>query len=161
MRSKVQPPRSPFACAARRAGWILAVLLAAGACRSAPENAAEDTSAREKIQPPAASQFGDPYAVVVNEAPAAPDTPPGLDGETLVVDVRYRGGCADHTFTLQHRTRRDTAHLWLEHDAAGDDCTEMIYEDLRLPLPSGTLDAPIAVLLNPQGGEPFLLKWGP
>lgn len=160
MPPKVQPSPSP-SCALRRAAWVLALLLAAGACRSAPDGAAPDTSAREQIQPPAASQFGDPYAIVVNEAPALPDTPPGLAGDTLVVDVRYEGGCADHTFALAHRTRRDTARLWLAHDAAGDDCAEMIYDDLRLPLPAGLLEAPVAVLLNPQGGEPFMLKWGP
>ena len=157
MTSKVRTLR--FASPLGRTALGLALLLALTACGAASDDA-PPAETRENVEAPVSRQFGDAYEVVLSEHPAAPDMPPVLTGDTLLAGVRYAGGCENHAFTLEHRTARDTAHLWLRHDAEGDDCAEMLYDDLREAVPEAALRASVVVLENPQGGEPFMLRWG-
>jgi hypothetical protein len=130
--------------------FVLGVaLLAAGGCGSD----------REPSAAPAGSRFGADYEIVLGESPAAPDEPPVLRGDTLTATVAYRGGEETHDFTLGHEVREDTARLWLRHDAAGEEDTARVLDEVRLPAPPEALDASTVVLLNPQGGEPFVLRW--
>ncbi len=105
-------------------------------------------------------RFGDPYEIVLSEVPALPAEPPALVGDSLVLNVAYTGGCRDHTFIVRHTTARDTTHLWIVHDDAGDACEAYLHADLRLSVPAGALKAPVVVLETPQGGPPFMLRWG-
>ena len=110
--------------------------------------------------PRQAQAFGDAYQVVTNVTPASPDVPPVLLDDSLSVNVRYAGGCTDHTFTLQQRVRADTATVWLVHDASGDGGEALIFDVLRLDVPDEIRRSPVVVLLNPGGGPPFLLRRG-
>ena len=154
MPPKVQSPRFPSPLGHAALGLALLLALAACGAGEAPPNEPDAAEA------PVGRQFGDAYEVVLGAHPAMPDRPPALADDTLLAGVRYAGGCEDHVFTLEHRTARDTAHLWLYHDAEGDDCAEVLYDDLRTVVPEEVLDAPVVVLDNPQGGEPFMLRWG-
>lgn len=107
------------------------------------------------------AHFGEPYDVVVQDAEALPEHPPGLSGDTLVVPVGYPGGCADHTFAAEHHARNDTAFVWLAHDGNGDECESYVRDEIRLAAPAGALEAPTVVLMNPRGGPPFVLRWTP
>ncbi|PSQ71844.1 MAG: hypothetical protein BRD38_00340 [Bacteroidetes bacterium QH_9_67_14] len=89
-------------------------------------------SDREPSAAPAGSRFGADYEIVLGESPAAPDEPPVLRGDTLTATVAYRGG------------EEDTAR---------------VLDEVRVPAPTEALDASTVVLLNPQGGEPFVLRW--
>ncbi len=100
----------------------------------------------------------DPFSVVLSEFPAEPDQPPALDGDTLLVRVQYAGGCSDHAFALAADARGDTTVLALRHDAAGDACEALVYDELRLALPEPLPGAGPVVLRNPQGGPPFRLR---
>ena len=108
---------------------------------------------------PGGSRFGSDYEIVMSPTPAAPDEPPALRGDTLTATVAYPGGEETHDFELRHEVAEDTARLWLHHDAAGDDDSTRILDDIRLTTPPEALRAPTVVLLNPQGGEPFVLRW--
>lgn len=145
-------------CTWRRIGRLLPLLLAsvlAGACSDAPP-----ASPGEPEPAPLERRFGDPYQVVFSRGPAEPDTPPGLAGDTLVVTLGYSGGCADHDFRLRARAVADTTHLWFTHDARGDRCEAFVTEARREPLPEAARGAGVLVLDNPQGGPPFMLRWG-
>lgn len=128
---------------------LLALLLWMSACTSPADNQAA----------PGGSRFGDDYEIVMSEAPAAPDEPPALRGDTLTATVAYPGGEETHDFSLRHEAAGDTTRLWLRHDAEGDDDTTRILDDVRVHVPPEALRAPTVVLLNPQGGEPFVLRW--
>ena len=88
--------------------------------------------------------------VVTAEVEGLPDQPPVLVGDTFVVRVRYAGGCEDHGFGLDRDTRGDTLVLTLDHDANGDDCTDPVYDELRLPVEDA--DAGAVVLVDPETG---------
>lgn len=62
-----------------------------------------------------------------------------LAGDTLVLQVQYRGGCRDHGFQLL------AADAWMEsypvqvagrlaHDAKGDSCKALVQRELRVSL---------------------------
>jgi hypothetical protein len=114
---------------------------------------------REPSAAPAGSRFGADYEFVLGASPAAPDEPPALRGDTLTATVAYRGGEATHDFALRHDVRGDTARLWLRHDAAGEEDSARVLDEVRLAAPPEARDAATVVLLNPQGGEPFVLRW--
>lgn len=141
--------------AALLAGCLLTGCLAG--CRTDGPGGAPDRDA----PPPVHDRFGDAYAIVLGDTPAAPDAPPVLlGGDTLVAQVRYAGDCEDHAFTLEHdATRGDTARLWLRHDARGDDCEALVYDEVRLPVPAEVRDAATVLLLNPQDGPPHVVRW--
>lgn len=117
------------------------------------------SSSSEPEAAPGGSRFGNDYEIVMSESPAAPDEPPSLRGDTLAATVAYPGGEETHAFELRHEVASDTARLWLRHDAASDDDSTRVLDDLRLAVPPEALRAPTVVLLNPQGGEPFVLRW--
>ena len=100
----------------------------------------------------------DPFTIVLGLHPAEPDVPPALDGDTLHVRVEYSGGCRDHAFALESTTRGDTTLLSLRHDAGGDGCEALVYDELRLALPEPIEAAGPVLLRNPQGGVPFRLR---
>lgn len=124
-----------------RAAPLLLLLFAA--CRSEPS---DDGTIRGA---------GDPYRIVLAPAEAEPDQPPGLDGDTLVVRVRYSGGCESHDFDLDADVRGDTTFLVIEHDAHGDGCEADVYDELRLGLPDDVARTGLLLLRNPQGGPAY------
>lgn len=95
--------------------------------------------------------------VVMAEVEGLPDQPPVLVGDTLVVRVLYAGGCEDHDIGLSRETRGDTLVFALDHDANGDDCTDEVYEELRIAAPDVPASAPV-VLLDPETGERLRLR---
>ena len=117
------------------------------------------TSGNDPAAPPGGTRFGNNYEIVLGTSPAAPDEPPTLRNDTLVATVTYAGGEKTHSFDLRHEVSGDTARLWLRHDAEGDrDSTRMV-DEVKMPVPQEALNAPTVVLLNPQDGEPFVLRW--
>lgn len=128
-------------------------------CGSDEEELPPDSPEAQKGIEPVESRFGDAYEIVLNETPTAPDEPPGIAEDSLHVKVGYSGGCNDHDFTLRHEVRSDTTRLWLVHDDGGDTCEAYLYDDLRLYVPPEALDAPVIMLLNPQGNAPHMLRW--
>ena len=133
-------------------GVLLAALALVGCGGSSSSNAADET--------PGGSRFGAGYEILTSPAETAPERPPVLRDDTLVAMVAYEGGEETHDFTLSHETRGDTARLWLRHDAAGEDGSTRVLDDVRLAVPQDALaGASTVVLLNPQGGAPFLLQW--
>ena len=137
----------------RRAAYIMLLVaaLVGGGCNA--------SSSSEPKAAPGGSRFGNDYEIVMSEEPAAPDEPPALRGDTLTATVAYPGGAETHDFALRHETASDTARLWLHHDAASDADTTRVLDDVRLTVPQKALRASTVVLLNPQGGEPFVLRW--
>ncbi len=126
----------------------MAVLLAA--CGGAADEADETD----------AGPFGSPYEVILGEHDSMPDEPPALFGDTLALHVAYGGGCRDHDFELLSEVRADTAKLWLRHIDNGDDCEAWIRDRIELTVPPAVLDAGTIWLINPNGFEPFVLRWG-
>lgn len=88
--------------------------------------------------------------VVTAEVEGLPDRPPVLVGDSLVVRVRYAGGCEDHDIGLDRETRGDTLVLRLDHDTNGDDCTDAVYDELHLPV--GAAHTGPVVLVDPASG---------
>lgn len=90
--------------------------------------------------------------VVLARTDAGPDLPPVRVGDSLLLRVRYVGGCVDPAFSLGADRRRDTLVLRLAHDARGDTCAGEVYDELRLLLPRGAAahDGPV-VLVTPDG----------
>lgn len=127
----------------------LAVLVAAVGCNQPPGSA--DGSDR--------SSFGSPYQIVTNVSTAAPDEPPAVVSDSLVVLVTYAGGCNDHEFELASSVAGDSAEVWLIHDDGGDDCEALISERLLFAVPDRVLDASRIHLLNPNSDAPFVVRW--
>lgn len=103
--------------------------------------------------------FGDPYEIIVNDIPGAPDKPPRILGDWLFIMVAYSGGCTDHNFSVESVVRRDTAHIWIQHANGGDTCEAYITDDLNLELSTGVLSARIIAMHDPAGDPPHVLKW--
>ncbi len=103
--------------------------------------------------------FGDPYEIIVNDIPGAPDKPPRLLGDWLFIMVAYSGGCKDHEFNVETVVRRDTAHIWVKHESGGDSCEAYIKDDLNIELPSGVLSTRVIAMHDPAGDPPHFLKW--
>jgi hypothetical protein len=133
----------------RRAALLLLLALAWAGC----------SSGSKPQEAPGGSRFGNDYEILTSEQPAAPDEPPALRGDTLTATVSYPGGAETHDFALRHETRGDTTRLWLQHDAAADLDSARVVEDVRLSVPQEALRPSTIVLLNPQGGESFVLRW--
>lgn len=108
---------------------------------------------------PVTPSFGDPYEIIVNDVPGAPDKPPRILGDWLFIMVAYGGGCADHDFNVQSIIRQDTAHIWIQHQNGGDTCEAYITDELNLELPSGVLSTRVIAMHDPAGDPPHLLKW--
>jgi hypothetical protein len=133
----------------------MALLMLAGGCNgNGVQNELEGEGGRS-------SQFGDPYDIVGNFSPSDPELTPLLMGDTLLVRMTYPGGCADHGFDMDYSVAQDTAKLWLRHDANGDDCEAMLNDEFQAQVPEDALEAPVVVLLDPSGGAPHILRWGP
>ncbi len=106
-----------------------------------------------------APDFGDPYEIIDSDVPGGPDQPPQLVGDWLMMMVAYSGGCKDHTFTVGSAVRQDTAHIWVNHAAAGDTCEAYLIDELSLELPTGVLSSRIIAMHDPAGDPPHLLRW--
>ena len=75
-------------------------------------------------------QTGDRYEIVGE---------PRIDGDDLLVTVRYGGGCARHDFVLTTsavfaESEPVQTGLTLLHDANGDSCRALVTTDLRFDL---------------------------
>ena len=110
-------------------------------------------------EPQFTPEFGDPYEIIVNDVPGAPDKPPHILGDWLMIMVAYSGGCEDHDFSVTSVVRRDTAHIWVHHKNGGDACEAYITDDLSLKLPTGVLATRVIAMHDPAGDPPHLLKW--
>ncbi len=111
--------------------------------------------------PPAPERFGDPYDILTNLAPHAPDEPPAIVSDSLSALVTYAGGCAEHTFEAHARVTGRAAAILLRHDNGGDACEASLHDRIVLPLPANVLESPEIHLLHPKGGDPFILRWTP
>ena len=108
-----------------------------GACSShsatGPTAAIPDKSGRIPFEIPAVSMSGaaasfpnDPLEIIGARA----------DVDTLVIDVRYGGGCAEHAFMLIGSAVFAESHpvqtsMTLAHDARGDLCKALVFKTLR------------------------------
>ena len=109
---------------------------------------------------PVGPNFGSSYDVIIDHTTGAPESPPRLAGEWLLLKIAYTGGCVDHSFELQSDVRIDTAHIWLNHTLpAPDTCEAMISDDLSIELPLGVYTHHTIALHIPPGGPPYMLKW--
>ena len=85
---------------------------------------------QEPFIPACQSDEGDPFSILGAS----------LDGNELVVDVEYSGGCTEHTFTLCwpdqafQESSPVQAALELLHDDMGDACDAVLTEEVRLSL---------------------------
>jgi hypothetical protein len=62
-----------------------------------------------------------------------------INGDTLLVDVNYGGGCEEHEFTLTSsgtylKSLPPQVNLWLQHENKNDMCRALIYRTLRFDL---------------------------
>ncbi len=100
------------------------------------------------------TDFGEPYDVLLSEAPGMRPAPPfvAADGR-LVVDVAYRSGCSASRFSVEAR-RRDaqTAEVWLVHHAEAGSCEagSPAARRLTLALPADVVEVSRLVLLLPD-----------
>lgn len=141
------------------AGILFSALLVLTGCGSSSSDEPRDAADEITVDH---SRFGDPYEIVTGDSPSEPDIPPGLYSDTLFVQVAYQGGCDDHTFTLHHENEQDTTRFWISHNAPrqDDDCEQYIRDELAFPLSEGQVEHATVTLLNPQGYEPHMLRWG-
>jgi predicted small lipoprotein YifL len=105
-----------------------------------------------------AEGFGAGYEIVMNRTPDLPDEPPHLAGDTLVAQVAYPGGCAEHEFRLGHEASRETTQLWLHHRAESETCSTRVYDEIRRAVPDSVLGRPTTLLLMPQDSVPYMLR---
>ena len=109
---------------------------------------------------PVEPEFGASYQVVIHDIAGAPESPPRLAGEWLLLKVSYDGGCVDHAFTLERVIRQDTAHIWLKHSIPNDEtCTDTMTEDISIQIPEGARNHKTIALHLPPGGPPYMLRW--
>jgi len=104
--------------------------------------------------------FGDPYQIVTNETPAAPDEPPSLSSDTLSMQVSYTGGCQNHRFDVDYESGLDTTRIWIHHRDGNDSCEEEVLEQLQFAIPESVLESRTIVLLNPNNDAPLIVRWG-
>ncbi len=109
---------------------------------------------------PVEPDFGAHYELVPSGSAGGPDTPPRIQGDRLLATLSYEGGCADHVFTLGYAARADTVHLWIVHDDGGDSCDAYLMDDLTIELPLPVRGTGPVALHAPEGGEPYILRWG-
>ena len=120
-----------------------------------------NTGCNTPSAPPAPERFGDPYDILTNLAPHAPEEPPAIVSDSLSALVAYAGGCAEHTFEAHARVTGRAAAILLRHDNGGDACEASLHDRIVLPLPANVLESPEIHLLHPKGGDPFILRWTP
>jgi hypothetical protein len=106
---------------------------------------------RAPSDPETALAESDSFAVVMGRFPASEDQPPGLDGDSLVVRVRYLGDCEENTWTLVEALQGDAARLALHRDGGGDECTGEVYDELRFGVSQEARQARQVELLGPDG----------
>lgn len=96
-----------------------------------------------------APSFGAHYSVLLE-----PDAPrPQLAAAELAVTVSYGGCRGGHDFVLGHRTRSDTADVWLRKVTANEPCDMLVIERRTFALPERVLTAAAVVLLAPDSVE--------
>ena len=142
------PLTQRLAVPALRTAPLLVFLLAAAvlpACNRAPDD------------PNEALADSDTFAVVMGRFPATEDQPPGLDGDSLVIRVRYVGDCEENTWTLVERVEPQTATLALHRNGGDDECEGEVYDELRFGVSQEARQARGLVLLGPDG-ETFPLR---
>ncbi len=110
-------------------------------------------------QEPVRPHFGLAYEIVIDGTPGGPDRPPRLLGDRLLATLAYAGGCADHAFSLGYAMRRDTAHVWIVHEAGEEPCDEPMLDDLHLQLPLAVRGSPVIAMHHPEGRIPYVLRW--
>jgi hypothetical protein len=62
-----------------------------------------------------------------------------ISGDTLFMEAEYSGGCKDHVFTARHngnymKSMPPQLYLYVDHQANGDGCRELIRETLAFDL---------------------------
>ena len=64
-----------------------------------------------------------------------------VSGDTLFVEAEYSGGCKNHVFTARHngnymKSMPPQLNLYVDHQANGDGCRELIKETIAFDLKS-------------------------
>ena len=108
------------------------------------------------------TDFGEPYDVLLSEAPGMSPAPPFVTADgRLVVDVAYRSGCSESRFAVEAR-RRDaqTAEVWLVHHAEAGSCEAgtPAVRRLTFALPAGVVEVSRLVLLLPDRSAVVLAR---
>jgi|JI6StandDraft_1071083.scaffolds.fasta_scaffold10416_6 hypothetical protein len=62
-----------------------------------------------------------------------------INGDTLLIEVQYGGGCEEHKFTLHTnkmwmKSLPPQLNLWLEHDSSNDMCRALLTETLKFDI---------------------------
>jgi hypothetical protein len=64
-----------------------------------------------------------------------------ISGDTLFIEAEYSGGCKNHVFTARHngnymKSMPPQLNLYIDHQANGDGCRELIKETIAFDLKS-------------------------
>jgi hypothetical protein len=141
---------SHFASRVMRCASILLFLLFIAGC--------ERTGNESPFMSGSDLDLGDEYRFTTAERETSPDEPPVVHNDSLLVWVRYPGGCEDHIFHLGHAVSADTARVWIRHDARGDECEEDFVERLRFRLPETVLERSHIRLVDPESELPLIVN---
>lgn len=105
--------------------------------------------------------LGDPPAVRITTAAPEPQDPAevlgaSVTGDVLTLEMRYGGGCRDHTFGLFHEgvfleSDPPQANLLMSHDADEDPCDALIEREIAFDL------APLRELLQQHSPQNEML----
>lgn len=89
----------------------------------------------------------------------------GLNGDKLIMDISYGGGCRQHTFQLAWngsviKTNPPQIILTLSHNGNGDQCEAMLSERLQIDL-SVIIERPQDYLLRISNGQTEIIAYSP
>ncbi len=115
-------------------------------------------------RPALALEFGSPYNVLFGESVAGMNglvqSTPFTDAQgSLHVAVEFTGGCADHTFRLDHTLAESTATVWLFHASNGEVCEELVIAEVVLGLPFEVLERETLTLVAPGGRDETVARF--
>ena len=82
-----------------------------------------------------------------------------VNGDTLFMDVTYSGGCKEHIFSGRHdgnimKSRPPQLNLFIEHQANGDGCRELIRKTLAFDLTNCRSGKTGSIVLIVNGDRP-------
>lgn len=106
------------------------------------------------------NQFRDPLLMLIDPVKKQPPVgkdfvaieAAGLKGDKLILDVRYAGGCLNHSFQLNWdgkflKSNPAQVVLELSHNANGDSCKALVSQRLQFDL-SVIIDDPIQYIIR-------------
>jgi len=128
------------------------LLMLATACSQGGAPAQDHVSSEDE------NVFGDPYVIVPAFDEGDVEPYPLLLGDSLVVRLTYSGGCETHDLDLRHRIERDTAFVWIFHQAHGDACEALVRDEYSGRLPAPVMAEGVVVLRHPRMGPLQVLR---